>query len=89
MYIDSRKLYYIIAFILILALVFVEDIDILYESYMIPVVFILLSLTILFICRDSIGIGMLLISIFILVIIRYYAKKHFQSSFASSNYQVR
>ena len=73
---STQQTRYIIAFILVLTIVFIEDIDILYNPYMIPVNLLLLILTIIFVCNDSLATGALLISIFVLVYIQYFCRKY-------------
>jgi hypothetical protein len=77
MYLDSQQLHYLIAFVLIITLVFIEDIDVLYNPFMIPILLLLFCFTLLFICKDNIGIGALLIGIVILVYVRLYSQRSF------------
>jgi hypothetical protein len=68
---SMKGLNYVLALVLILSIVFVEDIDILYNPWMIGFMMTLFVLTSLFYCKDNLGIGMLITVLFVLVYIRF------------------
>lgn len=58
---------YIIAFVLILALVFVEQIDIFKSKMMFTALAVMFVLNIFFMCEDNFGISLLFLMLFLLV----------------------
>lgn len=69
--------HYSLALILITAIVFVEEIDVFRNFYMVAVLFALFVMNSLFVCQDNMPIGLLITCLFVLVYALYalYANK--------------
>ena len=66
----------LVAFVTIICIVFVEDIEVFNKPLIQLSALILLILTIFLIREDDIAIGLLLITLFILIIARYFKSKN-------------
>ena len=71
-------LHYVLALVLITAIVFVEDIDIFYNPYMISLLYLLFIFNTLFVCKDNIAIGLLFTVLFALAYVRYTQKARWE-----------
>jgi len=63
--------HYAIALVLIIAIVFVEDIDVLYGPYVFPVMCILFVLNTMFICKENLALGLLFDALFVVAYVCY------------------
>ena len=71
MMISPTSLKYVLAFVLIVAITFVEDIEIFYNPVMVAVIGVMFVIASLSVCRQNYGIGLLIICIFVLVYVRF------------------
>lgn len=65
------SLNHILAIVLILTIVFVEDVNILYHPTMVVFIGTLFVASVLFYCQENIGLGMLLSVLFVLVYVQF------------------
>jgi uncharacterized membrane protein YGL010W len=72
--IDIRQWKMVLAFVIICGIVFVEDIDIFYNRWIIGVLMLLFVLNALFICRDNILLGLLITILIGLAFVVYHRK---------------
>ena len=67
--------YFVISTVL-LAIVFVEEIDIFYNPWMIFCLFLVFAVNTVFMCKKDMTVGILIAVLFSLVIVRYQKLKH-------------
>jgi hypothetical protein len=69
-----NRIWHVIAFIVILAIVFVEDIELFYKPLIISLFILLFIFTVMFLVQENVPVSILLITL-ILLIFTVYSKK--------------
>ena len=67
--------HYVLALVIILCIVFVSDIQIFNNPYMMGVLYLMFIFNALFVCKDNIAIGMLFAVLFVIAYVRFTTKK--------------
>jgi hypothetical protein len=78
---DIGALKYFCAFVIILSIVFVEDIDIFYDTKVLSIFIFVFLFTTMFICNDNLSLGVLIIVLCILIFVRYQTIKQYKNQY--------